>query len=861
MTWTMGYIDADTGVQKGTRNTVIGVTSKDDISKMRGKRANKILIEEFGSFKNLIQLYQNIIPSVTDGEATFGQIFALGCVCAGTKVWCADGTMKNIEDLKKEDGIVGWHKGITYTDKLTVLSDGLTIEPIGKVIEPKVKQCVRVTLSNGNYIECSDDHPILSQKVHTPRTLSYKLGNKRKRLFEEFFVPASKLKIGDRVCESRYCGVFGNETLFDARLVGMLIGDGSYGYDNTPKFSSEDPELLSYVKERYEWGLSNTHITKKGLVYEDIRVKGICKYLREIGIYGQTKAKKRLPNDFMKLDRENSILLLSGLYDTDGTIVFRKNNSNISITQSTREVLEQIQLLWRKFGVVGAIHRTDPRISENRKDKNPYYTLQIKGRRNTINALKVLSLLVKHKVDKLKEVSDWFDSHKSQKECGYDERLIVYKITNIELLGERTIYNLSACSSHTYIANGIITHNTAGDSDSDFEGASELMYNPVGYNMYNIPNVYDKVNSGKPRFVYFFPAYLNRKGCYNEDGVSDVTAALKALILNRYKTKYNTTDPRSIVKTIAEYPITPAEAIIRTNGSQFPITDLSARLGQIDSDPDFYSSTYVGDLVMNNSGIVEYVPNDNTVIRTFPHKDNKNLDGAIEMYELPVIDRETGKAMAGRYISGCDPYDDDESSTTSLGCIIIMDIMTDRIVAEYTGRPAYAYDFYEICRKMCIFYNAKVNYEQNKKGIFSYFSQMNCLYLMTDTLEFLKDKCLQKESYGNKSKGTVATLPINSYARTLINQWLRTPMEITEETADGKVETTRIPKLYSLRGRAMILELINWNEYGNFDRVSALGMLMLLREDRMITLRGDASNLNSGSGSEEANDPFFDIGL
>jgi len=52
------------------------------------------------------------------------------------------------------------------------------------------------------------------------------------------------------------------------------------------------------------------------------------------------------------------------------------------------------------------------------------------------------------------------------------------------------------------------------------------MYNPKGYNMYALPNVYDKSTQGKSWFVFFFPGYVNRKGCYNHDGVSDVIAAL-----------------------------------------------------------------------------------------------------------------------------------------------------------------------------------------------------------------------------------------------------------------------------------------------------------------------------------------------
>ena len=47
MTWIMGYLDSELNIERGTQNTVLGVSSKDDESKIRGKRAAKILIEEF----------------------------------------------------------------------------------------------------------------------------------------------------------------------------------------------------------------------------------------------------------------------------------------------------------------------------------------------------------------------------------------------------------------------------------------------------------------------------------------------------------------------------------------------------------------------------------------------------------------------------------------------------------------------------------------------------------------------------------------------------------------------------------------------------------------------------------------------
>ena len=398
---------------------------------------------------------------------------------------------------------------------------------------------------------------------------------------------------------------------------------------------------------------------------------------------------------------------------------------------------------------------------------------------------------------------------------------------------------------------------TAGDNESDFAGAQEIMYNPRGYNMYALPNVFDKYNQGKPYFVFFFPGYVNRKGCYNEDGVSDIIKALIEILMNRYRVKYNSTDPNTIIKTIAEVPITPAEAIVKTGINMFPVADLTERIGQLDSNPTEYDGVYVGDLVFGKDGQVEYKPTSAQPIRDFPHKDNK-IEGAIEIFQMPEIDKNTNKPYNDRYILGADPYDDDESNTMSLGSIFVLDLWTDRIVAEYTGRPSFADDYYEICRKLCLFYNGRLNYEYNKKGLFSHFSTRNSLYLLTDVLDFLKEKQMMKDGIGNKSKGTNASPAINAYARSRLRSWLLSPVPVIQ-TIDGESKEVMVPRLFTVRNRALLKELINYNSEGNFDRISAMGMLMLLREDKMIKYQGNVGRdrQENAENSYDGEDPFF----
>lgn len=394
---------------------------------------------------------------------------------------------------------------------------------------------------------------------------------------------------------------------------------------------------------------------------------------------------------------------------------------------------------------------------------------------------------------------------------------------------------------------------TAAESESDFSSAKTLLYNPDGYNILSIDNVFDRPKQGKPKFGFFFPSYINRAGCYNKDGVSDVVKALIEILIARYKARYSA-DPKSVLRVIAEDPITPAEAIIKVKAAYFPITALTERLSQLDQDVHAYDDVYVGKLVQNSNG-VEFTPTSDVPIRKFGVEND--TPGAVEIFEMPEKDR-SGKVPHTRYIIGHDPVDNDQAESSSLSSTFVLDLWTDKIVAEYTGRQSFADDNFEIVRLLCLFYNAKCLYESNKKGIFAYFSKMNCTHLLADTPEFLRDKQLIKySSFGSNAKGVNASAAINAYANNLIRDWLMKPVTIIQNVDGEDVEVT-IYNLNFLRNRALIEELIAFNPEINVDRIRALGMVMLYREEKMVLYQGNPSR-----DSEEVpkdylgNDKFF----
>ena len=403
----------------------------------------------------------------------------------------------------------------------------------------------------------------------------------------------------------------------------------------------------------------------------------------------------------------------------------------------------------------------------------------------------------------------------------------------------------------------IYGYGTSGDTDSDFSSMQELMYNPDGYNIKGVPNVYDKEGQGRKKFTYFYPGYLNRADCYDEDGNSDVTKAILEILKDRYKVKYNSTDINAITKRIAEIPITPQEAIQRSRGNIFPITELTQRLNEIDNNPNFFDDVYIGNLVIGSNGKVDFTINSiDKPIRDFPTKDNK-VTGALEIYEMPQKIQD--KISNERYIVSLDNYENDESDTMSLGSMFVLDLWTDRIVAEYTGRPMFVDDLNELARKTCLFYNAKLLYENNKKNTFAYFSRMNSLHLLADTPEYLKNKQLVKSiGYGNTSKGVNATAPIKNFGFTLIRDWLLKPVTVTSEEG-GETIITTVPNLHFIKNRALLKELILFNPAINVDRIMSLVQLMLYREEKMILYQGDPAGRTKVDYSNYlGNDPFFE---
>lgn len=396
------------------------------------------------------QMVGNTLSGIGSGAIAGAQIGGpWGCVCAGTRVITNNGKIVNIEDLTKEEGILGF-------DKKIVKNSIFAFKPIA------FKECVKITFNNGLFLECSVDHPIYTAKQG--RASRKTLNGVRKRIKEYSFIEAKDLKVGDNIGCVISVPYFGNKQLPNAYLIGMLIGDGSYGKNKPVRLFTGDKNTWEYI-EKNDLGVCVSKDTcRYSKEFRTYRILGGCTLLKNLGIYGQTKLNKTLPHNIHKYNKESICDLLAGLFDTDGCVCYNENNpknGRIEFSQSNLDLIKNIQEQLIKLGIYSYIQTSKPKksyinnISVSSKEN---YKLIIKDKESVINFYNHIHLNISYK----KQHLELFYKYKISKHSknNLESGVRNCKIIKIENIGIKPIYNLQADDSHTYIANFIITHNS-----------------------------------------------------------------------------------------------------------------------------------------------------------------------------------------------------------------------------------------------------------------------------------------------------------------------------------------------------------------------------------------------------------------
>ena len=648
--------------ERGYLSEIMGISLKNDPDKARGKRGKLILWEEGGKFPDLVKAWQIAQPSVERDGVAFGLMIAYGtggCLTEGNKVWTADGNLIDVKDVTKKSGILGFS------------GDSVSKENVTWLQPPSEKPCVKITTNTRRVIECSTDHPILT-------AIQNYGNNNRGRIYGNKFVEAKDLSVGNKVAIIDEVPIFGSNKMWEPRVVGWLIGDGSYGKNQQPRISNCEEEINEYIESKFDYTTNIKRFTKGGKVYKETAILACNENLRKLGIYGQTKLNKTFPSNIHIYSKEDLQEFIGGLFDTDGYVAIRKNKSRntwigeISISSASEALLNELRFLLQKFGIHGRIRERLPR-ENNTKDRNNWYEFTIADTVSLLRFIDNIKLFPKEKQTRLDLLKQQFEKIKPHAEyAGYRYEEVI----SIEYTGIKPVYNLTAGVTHTYIGNGIITHNT---EEADYEGLKELFLYPDGYNALPLKNVWD---DGGGKCGFFVPEYVNMYGedkdghqLMDEGGNTDYHTATRYALALRDVVLKGANDRQSIDRYIAEHPFTPTEACLQLAGNIFPKEELIRHLAYVRNTEALSNYKQVGDLDYGAKGTLVWTPATKPRdITKYRLKSDDNKKGQIVIWEHPVDD-----PPYGLYIAGC--LTPGEKVLTDRGLVSVEDVtLKDRLI-------------------------------------------------------------------------------------------------------------------------------------------------------------------------------------
>ena len=394
------------------------------------------------------------------------------CVCAGTKVFKANGEIINIEDLKQEDGIIGWNEKTKQ----------IVPQTIHNIIEPRQKECLEITIKSGFTLRCSMDHPVLSD--NSPKARSHRINGQRIAYRDWKFRRADELKVGDFVGVANNIDYWGNITLDKAYLIGLLIGDGTYTKGNSCRLISADRSTWDYIESNGLGVINHCDDTRSDKYSTEVRTYRIIDgmdLMRQVGLVYQSGENKTLPKNIGQYTKDSICQLLAGLYDTDGSISVNedKNNWSITLYQSNKNLLQEVKEQLHKLGIftsISARKAAKYQLGGKIINSNQSYRLEVGDITSAIKFTQLIPLNIDYKKANLDRIYNLLKDKKAQEHpelSGAKQ----FKIVDIKPIGLQTVYNLQADNDHTYLANGIITHNTTTDA---ILGSSFLNLTPFG---------------------------------------------------------------------------------------------------------------------------------------------------------------------------------------------------------------------------------------------------------------------------------------------------------------------------------------------------------------------------------------------
>lgn len=402
---------------------------------------DRTMLEAYSRGEDLHKLTASIVlnkplTEVTKEDRQIAKSANFGlCLEAGTKVVTEKG-LQNIEDLTIED-IVLTHRGnwkrVTDTQKLTS------------------KTLIEITTQSGKTIRCTPDHMML---VYFPSANGKEGGTG--------WVEARDLKLGRYLVYSEYEHKHPvNETVGVEKswILGLWLAEGhkSSGLYIKQSFSA-NPDVYKKMKAILpKYGFTERVEKNTDFARFYLNAEKTASFIQGTFIDFDLKSRdKNLTDLIFRLTRKEKLSLLAGLWDGDGCLnkhTSKKNSVNISYVSSSESLLHNIVFLLESLAINSKIYY----YPDHRAN-----VLHIVGCRSRTKFMEIIPTVKVSRVPEYKPILKFRN----------EEKIISIK----HLEHNDFVYDITVEDDHSFVANGLITHNCYGSSVDGFRAYAEGNY-------------------------------------------------------------------------------------------------------------------------------------------------------------------------------------------------------------------------------------------------------------------------------------------------------------------------------------------------------------------------------------------------
>lgn len=391
-----------------------------------------------------------------------------------------------------------------------------------------------------------------------------------------------------------------------------------------------------------------------------------------------------------------------------------------------------------------------------------------------------------------------------------------------------------------FITGQLIVFGTGGTKEANWLGFEKLFYDPDSYNFLPFVNVWDD-QASNTACGFFHQHSLNLKPYIDKDGNSNIELAKVVSAERRANKKKTSGTTAAYYKYVGQRCEKPSEAFGGSKVSIFDSVELRDHIIRVQHDVQIKHLRQEGKLVRNGDK-VRFLTNsvlDPQEIHPFLTSADstvKDLHGCYVEWARPYKSIKLGNNTPEKlYRIWVDPYafakkDGDITFKDSLGAAYVFERSNnvvpgsegERIVACFVGRPPNPDTFNEQVLCMSLYWNAQVQFENDRGDIETYFKHSGFYHRLEDEPDFH----WQRELQGSK-RSPRKGVSINKggdrkgNAGVLLKKMLYTERGVNQDTG------SKIFNFHYIFDLGLLKELQKWNLKGNFDRVSALLVGML----------------------------------